>query len=59
MAAVTVCGDFGVQENKVCHYFHCFPIYLHEVMGPDEMIFIFSMLSFKPAFSTLHLHIHQ
>ena len=53
MAAVTVCGDFGVQENKVCHYF------LHEVMGPDEMIFIFSMLSFKPAFSTLHLHVHQ
>ena len=22
MAAVTVCSDFGVQENKVCH---CFP----------------------------------
>ena len=22
------CSDFGVQENKVCHCFHCFPIYL-------------------------------
>ena len=24
MAAVTVCNDFGAQENKVCHCFHCF-----------------------------------
>ena len=23
MAAVTICHDFGTQENKVCHYFHC------------------------------------
>ena len=28
MAAVTVHSDFGAQENKVCHCFHCFPIYL-------------------------------
>ena len=21
MAAVTICSDFGVQENKVCHRF--------------------------------------
>ena len=28
MAVVTICSDFGGQENKVCHYFHCFPIYL-------------------------------
>ena len=40
-AAVTICSDFGPQENKVCHCFHCFPIYLHEVMGLDAMIFIF------------------
>ena len=25
MATVTICSDFGAQENKVCH---CFPIYL-------------------------------
>ena len=25
MAAVTICSDFGAQENNVCH---CFPIYL-------------------------------
>ena len=28
MALVTICSDFGTQENKVCHYFHCFLIYL-------------------------------
>ena len=26
--AVTICSDFGAQENKVCHCFHCFPIHL-------------------------------
>ena len=28
MAAVTICSDFGAPRNKVCHCFHCFPIYL-------------------------------
>ena len=28
MSLVTVCGDFGAQENKVCHCFHCLPIHL-------------------------------
>ena len=32
MAAVTMCSDFGAQENKVCHCFLCFPTYL-----PTEM----------------------
>ena len=51
MAAVTVCSDFGAQESKVCHCFHCFPIYFcHELMGLDAMIFIVWMLSFNPAF---------
>ena len=26
MAAVTICSDFGAQEDKVCPCFHCFPI---------------------------------
>ena len=25
---VTICSDFGAQENKICHCFHFFPIYL-------------------------------
>ena len=28
MSVVTICSDFGAQENKLCHCFHCFPIYL-------------------------------
>ena len=28
MAVVTIYSDFGAQQNKVYHYFHCFPIYL-------------------------------
>ena len=32
--------DFGAQENKICHCFHCFPI-CHEVIGLDAMILVF------------------
>ena len=28
MAAVIICSDFGMEEYKACHCFHCFPIYL-------------------------------
>ena len=31
----------------------------HEMMGLDAMIFVFWMLSFKPAFSTPFFHLHQ
>ena len=41
VVAVTNSSDFGVQESKVCHCFHCFPIYLHEVMELDAMILVF------------------
>ena len=51
MATVTIHSDFGAPENKVCHCFHCFPIYLRCSDGPDAMIFVFWMLSFKPDFS--------
>ena len=51
MAAVTVRGDFEVQENKIYHCFHYFPYIYPEVMGPDAMILVFLMLSFKPVFS--------
>ena len=35
------------KKQKVHHCFHCF----HEVMGPDTMILVFWMLSFKRTFS--------
>ena len=28
ITAVIICSDFGAPQNKVCHCFHCFPIYL-------------------------------
>ena len=48
---VTVCSDFGAQENKICHFFPFSPSVCHEVLGPDAMIFVFWMLSFRPTFS--------
>ena len=51
MAAVTICSDFGAPQNKVWYCFHCFPTISHEVMGPDAMILVFWMMSFKPTFS--------
>ena len=51
MAAVTNHIDSGAQENEIWHCFHIFPPICHEVIGPDAMIFVFWMLSFKPAFS--------
>ena len=54
MAAVTIWSDFGAQENKVCHYFHCFPIYFPGGDGTGcHMILVFWMLSFKPVFFSL------
>ena len=53
MAAVTICSDFGAQENKVCHDFHYFPIYLPRSDGTGCYYLSFKklMLSFKSAFS--------
>ena len=51
MAAVTVCSVFWAQENKICHCFHFFPIYLPWSDGNGcAMILILWMLSFKSAF---------
>ena len=54
MSALTICIDFGAQENKVYHFFLLFamsPSFCHKVMGPDAMIIVFWILSFKPDFS--------
>ena len=50
MATVNFCSDFAAQENKVCHCFHCFLIYLPRSNGTGCPEFYW-MLSFKPAFS--------
>ena len=51
MAAVTICSDFGAQKIKSVTVSIVSPSISHEVMGPDAMIFVFWMLSFKPTFS--------
>ena len=51
MPAVTIRSDFGEQESKICHCSHFSPSICHEVMGLDAMVFIFWVLSFKPASS--------
>ena len=42
MTAITICSDFGAQENKVCHCFHCFPICLlwHDGTGCHDLSFL-------------------
>ena len=42
MTAVTICSDFGAPQNKVCHCFHCIPIYLpwsDGTGGHDQLYF--------------------
>ena len=51
LAADTSCSDLGAQENKICHCFHFPPSICHEVMWPDDMILVFSVLSFRSSFS--------
>ena len=51
MTAITICSDSRAQENKVCPWFHCFPIYLSWSDGTRCHDFSFWLLSFKPAFS--------
>ena len=50
MAAITICSDFGAQKMSATVFFFP-PSVCHEVMGPDAMIFVFCMFTFKPAFS--------
>ena len=52
MATVSICSDFGAQKKiKSDTVSTVSPSISHEVMGPDAMIFVFWMLSFKPTFS--------
>ena len=48
MAAVTICSDFGAQENKICH---CSPIYLPWSDGIRCHDVSFLNVEFKSTFS--------
>ena len=57
MAAVTICSDFGAQENKVCLIVS--PSICHEVMELGAMILSFLNTDFQARFFTLLFHFHQ
>ena len=40
MAAVTICRDFGVQEEEICYYFHLSPFMFCAAMGADALILV-------------------
>ena len=46
VVGVNICSDFGAPQSKVCHCFHCFPIYFpwSDGTGCHDL-----HLSFKPA----------
>ena len=51
MAAVTIAVILKPKKMKALTVSIISPSICHEVMGPDAMILVFQMLSFKPAFS--------
>ena len=53
MIAVIICSDFGAPKIK---FITLSPSICHEVMGPDAMILVFWMLSFKHLFLLYWLH---
>ena len=50
MAAVAICSDDRCVEPPKIKSDTVSPSISHEVMGPDAIILIFWMLSFKPTF---------
>jgi len=51
MAAVTICSDFEPPKIKSVETVSTVsPSIFHEVMGPDAMILVSWMLSFKPTY---------
>ena len=44
MAAVTICSDFGAQENKVCH---CFPLFSDQILYPLNSWYLITLASLQ------------
>ena len=42
MATVTIHSDLKAQENKICYYFHFFPIYLPWILPKGNQSWIFT-----------------
>ena len=59
MATVTICSDFGAQDNKICHCFHFFPFYLPWSDGTGCHDLSFLNAEFQGSLFTLLFHPHQ
>ena len=59
MAAVTICSDFGAPRIKVCHCFHCFPIYLPWSDGTACHNLSVLNVELYAKFFTHYFHFHQ
>ena len=59
MIAVTIYSDFEAQENKICHCFHFFSIYLPWSNGTGYHDLSFLNVERSPTFFTLLLYPHQ
>ena len=59
MATITVHSNFGAQENKICHCFQFFPIYLSEGGTTRCQDLCFLNVEFQNSFFTLLFQPHQ
>ena len=53
LPTVTICSDFGAQENKICHCLHFFPFYLPWSVGARCHYLSFFNVKFQAKFFTL------
>ena len=53
MATVTICSDFGAQENKISHCFHFSPFYLSGSDGTGRHVLSFLNVDFQASFLIL------
>ena len=56
MAAVTICSDFGAQENTICH---CSPIYFPWSDGTGCHDLCFLNIEFQASFFTLLFYLQE
>ena len=59
MAVFTIYSDFGNEENKDCHCYHCFPIHLPRSDGDRCRELSFIKVELKTSFITLRFHLDQ
>ena len=64
MAAITICSGFWAPQNKICHCFHCFPIYLpwsdetrHLLLGRKAVTNLHSILKSRDITLSTKVHL--